>query len=165
MVDEKMARRPDAMRALEDHLRRLAEEPVLPVTKLPSVNAGLNGASGLLLLAGLAFVKARRLGAHKACMLGALTASAVFLASYLTAHYFLGSMPYAKEDWTRPLYFGILISHTVLAAVIVPLAGVTVYRAFRGDFERHRGVARWTFPLWLYVSATGVVIYFMLYGS
>ena len=113
------------------------------------------------LMIGLGFIKRKRIGIHKAFMLSALGISTLFLISYLTAHKFLGSTPY--QGGLRPLYLAILLSHTVLAAVIVPLAGITVYQAFSGQFDRHRGWAKWTFPLWLYVSVTGVVIYFMLY--
>jgi protein SCO1/2/putative membrane protein len=158
-----MGKRTEEILQLEEDARRLAGERYLPVTKLPAVNAGLNGASGLLLLVGFCFIRARRVGAHRACMLAALGSSTLFLVSYLTAHYYLGSTPYSGQGWMRTAYFGILLSHTVLAALIVPLAMVTVFRAFRADFERHRAIARWTFPLWLYVSVTGVVIYFMLY--
>lgn len=138
----------------------LLKEPSFPI-KLPKLNAALNAMSGVLLLVGLGFIKGKRIGAHKACMLGALGVSTLFLVSYLTAHKFLGSTPYVGG--LRPLYLAILLSHTVLAAVIVPLAGITVWKAFAGQFERHRGWAKWTFPAWLYVSVTGVVIYFMLY--
>jgi uncharacterized membrane protein YozB (DUF420 family) len=96
-------------------------------------------------------------------MLAALAVSALFLVSYLTAHHFIGSTPYPGLGAMRTVYFAILISHTVLAALIVPLAMVTVYRALQEDFDRHRALAKWTFPIWLYVSVTGVVIYFMLY--
>jgi uncharacterized membrane protein YozB (DUF420 family) len=123
----------------------------------------LNAASGVFLILGLLLIKAGKPGAHKACMLAALVASALFLVSYLTAHHFLGSTPYPGQGALRKIYFSILISHTILAALIVPLALVTVYRAFREDFARHRAIAVWTFPIWLYVSVTGVVIYFMLY--
>lgn len=150
-----------AFAAMEAHLKALLAEPAIPVDRLPAVNAGLNASAGVFLLLGLALVKGRRLGAHKACMLAALTMSCLFLVSYLTAHYYLGSTPYRGGQ--RGVYFSILISHTILAALVVPLALVTVYRAFQGTFERHRAVARWTFPIWLYVSVTGVVIYFMLY--
>ena len=96
-------------------------------------------------------------------MLTALASSAAFLVSYLTAHHYLGSTPYQGQGTIRTVYFSILISHTILAALVVPLALVTVYRAFGEDFVRHRAIAVWTFPIWLYVSITGVVIYFMLY--
>ena len=102
-------------------------------------------------------------GLFLASMLVALVASTLFLVSYLTAHHFTGSTPYKGLGTLRTVYFAILISHTILAALIVPLAMVTVARAFREDFARHRAIASWTFPIWLYVSVTGVVIYFMLY--
>jgi uncharacterized membrane protein YozB (DUF420 family) len=151
------------MAELEDELAKVLAEPAIPVTRLPALNACLNGAAGVLLILGLCCIKAKRPGAHKAFMLMALTSSSVFLVSYLTAHQFLGSTPYKGEGPIRTLYFTILISHTVLAALIVPIALLTVYRAFQEDFDRHRALAKWTFPIWLYVSVTGVVIYFMLY--
>lgn len=157
-------RRPDALPRIETAVRELLAERWIPVKKLPKVNATLNFSSGVFLLIGLAFIKARRIAAHRAAMLLALACSAVFLASYLTAHYYMGSTRYAGEGAMRTVYFAVLISHTVLAALIVPLAGITVFQAFRGNFDRHRAVARWTFPLWLYVSVTGVAIYLMLYG-
>jgi uncharacterized membrane protein YozB (DUF420 family)/cytochrome oxidase Cu insertion factor (SCO1/SenC/PrrC family) len=165
VVDGLSLRRDEAALArLQEDLRRLMGERRLPVEKLPALNAGFNAVSTLFLVAGFAFIRGRRVGAHRACMLGALAASTLFLAGYLTAHYYLGSTPYPRRDWTRPLYFAVLASHSVLAAFILPLAGITLYRAFRGEFERHRGIARWTLPLWLYVSVTGVAIYGMLYG-
>lgn len=166
VVDGLSLRRNEAaMERLERDLRRLLGERRLPVEKLPALNAGFNATSTLLLVLGFALIKARRVGAHRACMLGALAASALFLAGYLTAHYYLGSTPYPRRDWTRPVYFAILGSHSLLAAFILPLAGITLYQAFREDFGRHRRIARWTLPVWLYVSATGVAIYFMLYGT
>ena len=153
----------DGMSRLEAELKRVLAEPAIPVTKLPAANATLNGTSGVFLVLGLLLIKAKKPGAHKASMLAALATSALFLVSYLTAHHFLGSTPYQGQGAMRTVYFAILISHTILAALIVPLAMVTVYRAFREDFDRHRALAKWTFPIWLYVSVTGVVIYFMLY--
>ena len=153
----------DGMSRLEAELKRVLAEPAIPVTKLPAVNAGLNGTSGLFLILGLLLIKAKKPGAHKASMLAALAASALFLVSYLTVHHFIGSTPYQGQGTMRKVYFTILISHTILAALVVPLAMVTVYRAFREDFDRHRALAKWTFPIWLYVSVTGVAIYFMLY--
>lgn len=153
----------EGMERLETALRRVLAEPKIPVRSLPATNACLNGLSGGFLVLGLLFIKGRKAGAHKACMLLALACSTVFLVSYLTAHHFMGSTPYRGQGPLRTVYFAILISHTILAAVIVPLALVTVYRAFQADFARHRAVASWTFPVWLYVSVTGVVIYFMLY--
>jgi len=153
----------EGMAQLEEQLQRVLAEPAIPVAKLPAVNAALNGTSGVFLIIGLLFIKAKKPGAHKASMLAALAASTLFLVSYLTAHHFLGSTPYQGQGAMRGVYFTILISHTILAALIVPLAMVTVYRAFRAEFDRHRALAKWTFPIWLYVSVTGVVIYFMLY--
>lgn len=133
------------------------------VRALPTVNAGLNGLSALLLIVGFLFIKAKKVTAHKTCMLSALAASTIFLISYLYYHYHAGSVPFQREGLLRILYLAILFSHTVLAAVIVPLAGITLYHAFREQLDRHKTIARWTFPLWLYVSVTGVVVYFMLY--
>ncbi|HEY0079720.1 MAG TPA: DUF420 domain-containing protein [Pyrinomonadaceae bacterium] len=130
---------------------------------LPHINALLNATSALLLLAGFFFILRRRVRAHLTCMIGALAVSALFLVSYLFYHYNHGSTRFTGQGFIRPVYFVILISHTILAALIVPLIIVTVRRALRGDFGRHMRLARWTFPLWLYVSATGVVVYLMLY--
>jgi len=102
--------------------------------------------------------------AHKLCMLLAITASSLFLISYLTYHYQVGSVPFKGQGWFRVVYFSVLISHTVLAAAIVPLVLVTLTRALRGSFDRHKRIARWTLPIWLYVSVTGVLVYWMLYG-
>jgi len=153
----------EAMARLEAEVRRLLAEPAIPVAKLPALNACLNGASAILLLCGLGFIKAKKVGWHKACMLAALVTSTLFLSSYLTAHHFLGATAFLGQGWIRPFYFTLLSTHTVLAALIVPLAMVTLYFAFREQFDRHRAIARWTLPLWLYVSVTGVIIYFMLY--
>lgn len=130
---------------------------------LPHVNALLNATSGMLLLAGFFFIMRRNVRAHLACMVAALSVSALFLISYLFYHYNHGSTRFSGQGWARPVYFVILISHTILAVVIVPLIIVTLRRAWRGDFARHRRIARWTFPLWLYVSITGVLVYLMLY--
>jgi putative membrane protein len=135
----------------------------LPLTDLPAVNAALNATSALLLVSGYSFIRQRRVTAHKICMTTALATSALFLLSYLTYHYHIGSMPFRGQGWIRPLYFTLLISHTSLAAVIVPLAIITLYRAWKTDFPRHVRIARWTLPIWLYVSITGVIIYWMLY--
>jgi protein SCO1/2/putative membrane protein len=148
----------DRLAALEKTLRR-----DVALARLPALNAGLNALSALLLTVGFILIKRKRVGAHRAAMLAALGTSTLFLISYLTAHHYLGSTPYQGEGWSRPLYFSILISHTVLAALIVPLAILTLYRAFRGQFERHRKIAWITLPAWFYVSITGVIIYFMLY--
>jgi uncharacterized membrane protein YozB (DUF420 family) len=129
----------------------------------PVINASLNGASALLLLVGRNLIKRGRVAAHRIVMIVALCASTLFLASYLYYHAHVGSVHFQGHGWSRPVYFSILISHTILAAAIVPLVIITFARALRGRFDRHRAIARWTFPLWLYVSITGVVIYVMLY--
>jgi uncharacterized membrane protein YozB (DUF420 family) len=124
----------------------------------PVINASLNGASTVLLLVGHRFIKKGRMPAHRATMITAVVTSTLFLISYLYYHYHVGSVRFQGTGWSRPVYFTILISHVVLAAAIVPLT-----RALRGRFDRHRAIARWTYPLWLYVSVTGVIVYFMLY--
>jgi uncharacterized membrane protein YozB (DUF420 family) len=129
----------------------------------PALNATLNGTSAVLLLTGRSLIKRGRMAAHRAVMLTALVTSTLFLISYLYYHAHVGSVHFPGQGWSRPVYFTILISHTILAAVIVPLIIITLSRALRERFDRHRKIARWTFPLWLYVSVTGVVIYFMLY--
>lgn len=133
------------------------------VSGLPHLNAILNATSGILLVAGYLFIRQRRINAHRNCLIAALIASTAFLASYLTYHYYHGTTRFAGTGFVRPVYLAILLTHTVLAVVIVPFIGVTLYRAARGDFARHRRIARWTFPMWLYVSVTGVVVYLMLY--
>jgi putative membrane protein len=139
------------------------------VAALPAVNAVLNGASALLLTAGFLFIRRRNVVAHRACMLGAFGVSVLFLVCYLVYHYHAGSRAFGGRGWIRPLYFVLLVSHIVLAAVIVPLALTTIYRglsAYRGGsahVARHVRIARWTLPIWLYVSVTGVVVYLLLY--
>jgi uncharacterized membrane protein YozB (DUF420 family) len=135
----------------------------IPLADLPAVNAALNATSALLLVSGYSFIRRRRVTAHKICMGAALATSTLFLLSYLSYHYHIGSMPFRGQGWIRPLYFTLLISHTSLAAVIVPLAIITLYRAWKAQFTRHVRIARWTLPIWLYVSITGVIIYCMLY--
>jgi len=136
---------------------------MIPISLLPTVNAVLNTLSAVLLLNGYRCIRQRRIAAHKASMLAAFVTSSLFLTSYLIYHYHTGSRPFEQQGWIRPVYFGILLSHTVLAVVIVPLVIVTLKRAWKGQFERHRQIARRTLPLWLYVSVTGVVVYWMLY--
>lgn len=135
----------------------------LELSDLPTVDAALNATSAVLLTLGYIFIRRGNVRAHKTCMLSALGTSAVFLACYLTYHYFHGTTRFPGHGAVRPVYFTILISHTVLAAVIVPLVVTTLYRALRGRFALHRRIARWTLPAWLYVSVTGVVVYWMLY--
>lgn len=133
------------------------------VSVLPTLNALLNGTSALLLVTGYLLIRRRRVSAHRACMLAAFVASAVFLASYLTLRYYAGMTRFTGQGWIRPVYFGILVSHTTLAAAIMPLALMTLTRALRARFDRHARIARWTLPLWLYVSVTGVLVYVILY--
>ena len=130
---------------------------------LPAVNAALNALSACLLIGGYACIRRGRRAAHQRCMLAAFLVSVLFLASYLTLRYLAGMTRFEGQGWIRPVYFTILLSHTVLAAGIVPLAIVTMARALREEHARHVRVARWTLPLWLYVAITGVVIYWLLY--
>lgn len=130
---------------------------------LPHLNATLNATSGVLLVAGFLLIRRHHIAAHRACMLAAITASLLFLGSYLIYHAHHGTTRFAGQGFVRSVYFFILTTHTVLAVVIVPFVVVTLRRALRGDFLRHRRIARWTFPLWLYVSVTGVLVYLMLY--
>ncbi len=130
---------------------------------LPRLNAALNSLSGLLLLSGYIFIRNKKITAHKICMVSAFITSTIFLVSYVVYHSQVGSVRFPGRGWVRPLYFGILISHTSLAVVIVPLVLITLSRALRSQFDRHRRIARWTLPLWLYVNVTGVVVYWMLY--
>lgn len=130
---------------------------------LAPLNAVLNGCATILLLAGFIFIKNKRVKAHRACMISAMVVSTIFLASYLSYHYHVGNVRFGGEGWIRPVYFAILIPHVILAGLIVPLAIATITFALKGNFQRHRRIARITWPLWMYVSVTGVVIYFMLY--
>jgi len=136
---------------------------LLSVTSLPHLNALLNTVSAILLLTGYCFIRQRNVDAHRRCMLAALTCSGLFLISYLIYHFNVGSVRFEGQGWIRMVYFGVLVSHTVLATAIVPLVVITVVRALRAKFDRHRVIARWTLPLWLYVSVTGVAVYWMLY--
>lgn len=130
---------------------------------LPSLNAALNALSAVLLTTGYLLIRRRRVRAHRACMLLAFGVSMLFLVSYVTYHALAGSRPFGGHGWIRWVYFPLLVSHIVLAAAIVPLALTTLYRGLRWDFARHVRIARWTLPLWLYVSVTGVLVYWMLY--
>jgi putative membrane protein len=130
---------------------------------LPALNAVLNGTSAVLLAAGYRFIRQKRVAPHRACMLGAFVVSVLFLISYVVYHAQAGSRPFPGQGWVRGVYFALLISHIVLAAGILPAVLVTVYRAWQRDFRRHVAFARWTLPVWLYVSVTGVVVYWMLY--
>ena len=135
----------------------------MSVTDLPALNACLNSLATVLLLTGYRHIRRRNVAAHRACMVAAFGVSTVFLASYLVYHAQVGSVPFRRQGWIRPVYFTILLTHVLLAAAILPMALVTFYRAWRERFDRHRRMARWTLPLWLYVSVSGVVVYLMLY--
>ncbi|MBI1788470.1 MAG: DUF420 domain-containing protein [Acidobacteria bacterium] len=130
---------------------------------LPSVNAALNATSTVLLLAGYAFIRRGNIAAHKRTMLAAFTTSTLFLICYLVYHFQVGSVRFQKTGAIRGIYLTILATHTCLAAAVPPLALITLSRALQQRFDRHRKIARWTLPIWLYVSVTGVVVYWMLY--
>ena len=145
-------------------LGRGAEGGVAPsVAVLPTVNALLNTASAVLLTAGFVFIRRRNVAAHRACMLGAFAVSVAFLACYVVYHAYAGSRPFTGRGWIRPVYFVLLVSHIVLAALIVPLALTTIYRGLSAQLDRHKRIARRTLPIWLYVSVTGVIVYLLLY--
>ena len=133
------------------------------VSDLPLVNASLNGVATVLLIVGYVCIRRRRITAHRTAMVAAFITSVLFLISYLTYHAHAGSRPFPGQGPIRVVYFVILISHIILAATIPPLAGITLWRAYRRRFDRHMKIARWTLPLWLYVSVTGIVVYLMLY--
>ena len=141
----------------------------MSILDLPAVNGSLNGLSTVFLTAGYVFIRKKKQTAHRNCMIAAFVTSTLFLACYLTYHFYLafglhrGPTKFIDPAWFRPIYLTILITHTILAVVIVPLILMTLSRGLKGDFERHRKIARWTWPLWMYVSVTGVVIYFLLY--
>jgi putative membrane protein len=135
----------------------------MTVHDLPAVNATLNGISTLLLVGGYTMIRRRRIGAHRAFMIAAWIVSVMFLASYTVYHAFVGSRPYTGGGLLRVVYFAVLISHVVLAASVLPLAITTLARALGKKFDAHARIARWTLPIWLYVSVTGVVVYVMLY--
>lgn len=128
-----------------------------------ALNASLNGISAVLLAGGYAAIRNGKIAIHKKFMLSAFTVSTIFLISYLVYHYRVGHVRFQGQGWIRPVYFTLLISHTILAITIVPLILVTLRRAWLERFDKHRVIARWTFPLWMYVSVTGVVVYFLLY--
>lgn len=136
---------------------------MISISDLPAINATLNATSAVLLTVGHFFIKRGKLKTHRAFMISAFAVSILFLASYVTYHYYHGSTPFRGEGWIRPVYLMILVSHTILAAAVVPLAIITLRRAWKGQFERHRRIAVWTYPIWVYVSATGVIVYLLLY--
>ena len=130
---------------------------------LPMVNAGLNSTAFLLLIAGAFAIRARKTELHKGLMLAATAVSALFLACYLTHHARFGSTKFTAEGWIRPVYYTILLTHSVLAALNLPMILKTLWHALRGELDRHRAIARWTLGIWLYVSFTGVLVYLLLY--
>ena len=136
---------------------------MIDYTVLPTVNATLNAISGIFLLVGYVLIRRRHIHAHRNAMLGAFTSSTLFLISYLIYHAQAGSRPFTGEGAIRYLYFAILISHVILAAAILPMAVSTLSRGLRGRYVEHKRIARWTFPTWMYVSVTGVIVYLMLY--
>ena len=135
----------------------------MSVTDLPAVNASLNAISTVLLLTGYVFIRRGERQKHKACMIAALVTSTLFLTSYVIYHAQVGSVPFKGTGWIRTVYFAVLIPHVILAAAIVPPILITASRGLSAKYDKHRRIARWTLPLWLYVSITGVIVYLMLY--
>jgi putative membrane protein len=128
-----------------------------------ALNATLNGVSAILLAGGYAAIRGGKIAVHKRFMIAAFAVSSAFLVSYLLYHYRVGHVPFQGQGWIRPVYFTLLLTHTILAVVIVPMIMVTLRRAWLERFDRHRIIARWTLPLWFYVSVTGVIVYLMVY--
>ena len=135
----------------------------MTVHDLPAVNATLNGLSGILLVIGYLLIRARRIEQHRGVMLAAFVTSSLFLTSYLVYHWQVGSVRFVRQGLVRPLYYTILITHVTLAVVTLPLAIVTLARGLGARYSKHRAIARWTLPIWLYVSVTGVLVYVLLY--
>ena len=135
----------------------------MSISDLPAVNATLNGVSAMLLTAGFVFIRRGNRAAHRRCMVAAVIVSALFLICFLTYHAKAGRTVFRNPEWFRPFYLTLLLTHTVLAVAIVPLVIITFTRALRERFDAHRKIARWTWPLWMYVSVTGVIIYWLLY--
>ena len=135
----------------------------MTIHDLPAVNASLNALSGILLLAGYFLIRARRIDLHRRCMIAAFATSSLFLVCYVIYHAEVGSVRFTRQGVVRPLYFSVLITHVTLAATVLPLAILTLSRGLQGRYPRHRAIARWTLPIWLYVSVTGVLVYVLLY--
>ena len=131
----------------------------MTIHTLPAINASLNALSGVLLVIGYALMRARRIELHRRVMIAAFITSSLFLVCYVTYHAQVGSVRFTREGFVRPLYFAILITHVTLAATVLPLAIITLTRGLKGRYPRHRAIAKWTFPIWLYVSVTGVVVF------
>ena len=136
---------------------------MIGISDLATVNAGLNATAAVLIATGVYFIKQKNIRAHKVCMTFAVVVSALFLVSYLTYHYNVGSVRFTKQGWIRGVYFPLLLTHTVLAAVVLPMVLRTLFLAVKGRFRSHVRAAKWTFPVWMYVSVTGVVVYVLLY--
>ncbi len=141
----------------------LKAKKLMKISDLPTINATLNTISAILLVIGYVQIRQRKIDTHKKCMLAAFGVSVLFLISYCIYHANVGSKSFTRQGWIRPIYFTILVSHIILAFTIVPLALRTLYLAWREKFDKHRRIAKITFPIWLYVSVTGVLIYLMLY--
>ena len=135
----------------------------MTIDDLPAVNASLNALSGILLLVGFALIRTRRIAQHRKVMLAAFATSSLFLVCYVVYHAQVGSVRFTRQGFVRPLYYTILVTHVTLAAAVPPLAIVTLTRGLKGRYPQHRRLARWTFPIWLYVSVTGVLVYVLLY--
>ena len=136
---------------------------MLSVQDLPAVNATLNALSGLLLAIGYGLIRTRRIDQHRKAMIAAFATSSLFLICYVIYHLQVGSVPFLRQGFVRPVYYTILITHVVLAATVPPLAIITLTRGLRGRFPQHVKIARWTLPIWMYVSVTGVLVYVLLY--
>jgi uncharacterized membrane protein YozB (DUF420 family) len=135
----------------------------MSVHDLPAVNASLNALSGVLLLIAYGLIRARKIELHRRFMIAAFTASSLFLVCYIVYHAQVGSVRFVRQGFVRPLYFTVLITHVTLAAAVLPLAIITLSRGLKARYKQHRAIARWTFPIWLYVSVTGVLVYVLLY--
>ena len=135
----------------------------MSVHDLPAINASLNALSGILLLIAYIHIRARRIQQHRRFMIAAFATSSLFLVCYLVYHAQVGSVPFTRQGFVRPLYFTILITHVTLAAVVLPMAVITLYQGLQARFPKHRRIARWTLPVWLYVSVTAVIVYVLLY--
>ena len=144
------------------YFRETAEETAEWVTQLPALNAMLNSVSTVLIVLGFIAVRQRKFSRHMKLMLSAFVTSSLFLISYLIYHHYVGHTPFPGEGWIRPVYFFILVTHIILSTFVVPLVLTSFYFAYAGKFSTHRKVSRWTFPIWLYVSVTGVAIFFIL---
>ena len=136
---------------------------MIGIADLATLNAGLNATAAVLIGSGFYFIKQKNIPAHRMCMIAAMVVSTLFLTSYLIYHYNVGSVRFTKQGWIRNVYFPLLLTHTVLAAAVVPMVLRTAFLAAKGRFRQHVGIARWTFPVWMYVSITGVIVYLMLY--